>query len=307
MCYSAKIETDYRKLQREYGAAMDFEAFRRLWLREGEPKWPQAPKALEDALLESGPDALRDAVRRSQHHRRRHWEAALATQSLRLADAERKLVSKSTRAAANEARIATMKIAQLQGWLSDLSRRQPLDRDARIYPGSYALVLVSNNGQRSIKPMRFQCRPSGKPATYDRQYPGTYNARRDNLQGFWRAQFGKSHGVLVAHRFYEHVPSPSGENQVLEFFPRDSKPILIACIWSEWRDPAGILPELCSFAAITDEPEPEVAAAGHDRTVVNLKPEHLDAWLAPESYPLDALQSILDDKCRPHYEHRVAL
>ena len=40
--------------------------------------------------------------------------------------------------------------------------------------------------------------------------------------------------------------------------------------------------QLLSFAAITDEPEHEVAAAGHDRTIINIKPEHVDAWLNPE-------------------------
>ena len=32
--------------------------------------------------------------------------------------------------------------------------------------------------------MRYQCRLAGKPAFYDVKFPGTYNARRDNLEGF---------------------------------------------------------------------------------------------------------------------------
>jgi hypothetical protein len=32
------------------------------------------------------------------------------------------------------------------------------------------------DGQRVVKPMRYQCRIAGKPATYDVKYPGTYNA-----------------------------------------------------------------------------------------------------------------------------------
>jgi hypothetical protein len=54
--------------------------------------------------------------------------------------------------------------------------------------------------------MRYQLRPAGKPAFYDEKYPGTYNARRDNLEGFWREQFGYTHGVLIADAFYENVP-----------------------------------------------------------------------------------------------------
>ena len=52
-------------------------------------------------------------------------------------------------------------------------------------------------------------------------------------------------------------------------------------------------------------PAPEVAAAGHDRTIINIKPEHVDAWLNPRS-DLAAMQAIFDDKRHPFYEHRMA-
>ena len=82
--------------------------------------------------------------------------------------------------------------------------------------------------------------------------------------------------------------------------------MLIACLWSHWSDPQGGEPELYSFAAITDDPEPEVAAAGHDRTVINIRPENVEAWLNPDSGKLSDLQAILDDKRHPYYEHREA-
>lgn len=69
----------------------------------------------------------------------------------------------------------------------------------------------------------------------------------------------------------------------------------------------GVVPELLSFAAITDEPPEEVSAAGLDRCIIPIKPEHLDAWLSPDPSNLDALQAILDDRTRPYYEHRWLL
>lgn len=50
----------------------------------------------------------------------------------------------------------------------------------------------------------------------------------------------------------------------------------------------------------------EVAAAGHDRCVVPIKPENVDAWLNPAGKDLAALYAILDDRARPYYEHRLA-
>lgn len=95
-------------------------------------------------------------------------------------------------------------------------------------------------------------------------------------------------------------------NAVLEFAPRTGEPMFIACLFSRWSDPKGCAPELLSFAAITDDPEPEVAAAGHDRTIINIKEEHIDAWLNPERESLAALYAIFDDKQHPYYEHRKA-
>jgi putative SOS response-associated peptidase YedK len=64
--------------------------------------------------------------------------------------------------------------------------------------------------------------------------------------------------------------------------------------------------DLLSFAAITDEPPAEVAAAGHDRCIVPIKPDYVDAWLNPRPKDLGALFAILDDRERPYYEHRMA-
>jgi putative SOS response-associated peptidase YedK len=111
--------------------------------------------------------------------------------------------------------------------------------------------------------------------------------------------------VIFADVFFEHVPDANGRDRILEFVPRTGEQMIVACLWSRWKDPAGKAPDLLSFAAITDEPEPEVAAAGHDRTIVNIKPEHLDAWLNPDSSNLAALYAIFDDKRHPYYEHRI--
>jgi putative SOS response-associated peptidase YedK len=80
--------------------------------------------------------------------------------------------------------------------------------------------------------------------------------------------------------------------------------MLVACLWSRWTAPGE--PELLSFAAITDEPPAEVAAAGHDRCVIPIKQENVDAWLDPDQYTVQDLYDILDDRERPYYENRLA-
>jgi putative SOS response-associated peptidase YedK len=242
-------------------------------------------------------------------------EQDLFKQRARLAEAERSLLTKVTKGASESKRIATDKIEWSLGRLDDIRRTTPQPRDSRIFPAHYAPILVVENGQLVVKPMRYQCRIAGKPANYDVKYPGTYNARRDNLEGFWKPLFGYSHGILVVSSFYENVSrakmegrnlvdGEKDENVVLQFEPNPAHDMLVACLWSRWS--AEGQPDLLSFAAVTDDPPPEIAAAGHDRCVIPIKAQNVDAWLNPDASDLAAQYAILDDRDRPYYEHRLA-
>ena len=318
MCYSAQIWADYKRYVRDFGALLSIKEFFDLFWRRNEDPKIKIPKGTDKPFVEAADadgleiKALIDAFAWEQATK---FEQELFKQRKRLADAERVLASKPTKSAAESQRIATSKIEATMGRLADLRRSEPLDRDARIFPGVYAPLMVMEAGQRVIKPMRYQCRPVGKPAFYDVKFPGTYNARRDNLEGFWKDLFGVSHGLMVVNAFYENVnrhrfegrdmrEGEAPENRILEFRPRPTQDMLVACLWSKWSGPGE--PDLLSFAAITDEPPPEVSAAEHDRCVIPIKPENIDAWLNPDRKNLAAQYAILDDRERPYYEHRLA-
>ncbi|WP_429473366.1 SOS response-associated peptidase family protein [Paraburkholderia sp. WSM4175] len=319
MCYSAQILADYRKFVRTFGAIMDISEFARLFFERAEGiSRAKIPKAMEDAFAEPQTDAegaIKAFIDRFEVEQTSKLQQDLFAQRKRLADAERSLETKVTKAATESKRIATNKIEQALGWLDDIRRTEPKPRDSRIFPGHYAPVLVIEDGQRVIKPMRYQCRIAGKPANYDVKFPGTYNARRDNLEGFWKPLFGYSHGILVVSEFYENVsrakmegrelgPGEKDENVVLQFDPNPPHDMLVACLWSRWTSKGE--PDLLSFAAIIDEPPPEVAAAGHDRCIIPIKAEYIDAWLSPNASDLAKQYAILDDRDRPYYEHRLA-
>ncbi|WP_308494399.1 hypothetical protein [Duganella levis] len=112
-------------------------------------------------------------------------EEQLVTQRRRLADAERALETKTTKKATEERRSASNKVTWLLGKLKDLRRPPGSGTEARIYPGVFCAVMtMDRDGGYVIVPMRYQCRPAGKPAAYDQRYPGTYKGRRDNLREF---------------------------------------------------------------------------------------------------------------------------
>lgn len=308
MCYSAQIKAEYTRFVRSFGARISIRDFFDIyWRRAREDAKLRIPKAV-DALF-GAPQSVEEREVAALIAEFNVAEAARLEQELfkqrkRLADAERALATKPTKAAADSKRIAVDKVEWCLGKLAALRRSEPIDEDARIFPGWFAPVIVMEDGRRVVKPMRYQCRPAGKPASYDTKFPGTYNARRDNLEGgFWKGVFGHTHAIMVVSRFFENVQR-DGKNVVLEFNPRSGEDMLVACLWSRWTAPGER--DLLSFAAITDDPPPEIAAAGHDRCIVPIKPEHVDAWLNPDPKDLPALHALLHDRQRPYYEHRLA-
>jgi putative SOS response-associated peptidase YedK len=306
MCYSAMVWASYGRFVTAFKATISIQDFVRIYLQRSEGQRVLIPKGMDAAFADprsAEEYQIAGLIDRYNADMATKTEAELFKQKTRLNTATRALQTKVTKKAQEDVRIATAKIDQLLGKLEDLRRTEAKARDSRIFPGTYAPVMFVADGQRVVAPMRYQCRPAGKPANYDTRYPGTYNARRDNLEGFWKGQFGVTHGLVVAQRFYEHVQRDD-RDVVLEFSPQGGGDMLVACLWSRWIGADG--EELLSWAAITDEPPPEVAAAGHDRCIIPIKPEHVDAWLNPQGRTPADLYAILDDRERPYYEHRLA-
>jgi len=308
MCFSAQIWTAYHRYVKEWGADLGIREFVKLYAFRQDTADIKIPKGVDAAFMEPKTEEecqIKAMIARYTAAQETSTQTELFKQRKRLADAVRTLETKTTKKAQEDLRIAGNKIEDAKDKLVDLRRVELIERDSRIFPGWFAPVLISEGGRLVVKPMRFRCRPAGMPEFYDKKFPGLYNARRDNLEKFWKGQFAHTHGVIVASRFYENVDR-DGQNAVLEFRPEPAHEMLIACVWSHWTPPAGSdEPELLSFAAITDEPPPEVAAAGHDRCIVPIKPENVESWLNP-GRDTAAMQRILDDRDRPHYEHRLA-
>ena len=317
MCYSAQVIQMVRKLNRQLGIRLDYDEVERLFFRRLDDPSLNISRGFEANFEDPTTDQERRIKSAIDEHRARlssKVEKDLFTQKTRLVNAERSLTQKETKKAREDVRIATTKIETLTGKLSNLRNTEPNEEDNRIFPFVYAGVIVKKDGQNLLTPMRYHCRPAGKPAYLDRQFPGLYNARRDNLEKFWSEQFGFHHAILVVESFYENVKrhtmerrqlaaGETEENIVLQFKPEPAQTMYIACLWSHWTDPKEL--DLRGFAAITDEPPADVAAAGHDRCIINLKPEHVEAWLTPQNHSIAELQSLLSDRAIPAFQHEV--
>ena len=319
MCYSAQVIQMARKLSRQLGIRLGYDEIEKLFFRRLDDPSLLISRGFEANFDDPATDQERRIKGAIDEHRSRvasKMEKDLFTQKTRLVNAQRSLNEKETKKAREDVRIATSKIETLTSKLSQLRTSEPNEEDNRIFPFVYAGVIVRSDGENLLMPMRYHCRPAGKPAFYDRKFPGLYNARRDNLEKFWGEQFGSHHAIMVVESFYENVKrhtmehrelhaGEQEENVVLQFKPEPAQTMYIACLWSHWTDPKE--PEVRGFAAITDEPPADIAAAGHDRCIINLKPEHVEAWLAPEGRSREELQAILSDRAVPVFQHEILI
>jgi len=318
MCYSARVQQHLRSLARRFGAEVDWPVFEQFFERRVQDSGLKVARALERNFDAPATDVEQRIHAHIQAYRQTiatKWETDLFRQKKRLADAQRSLKEKETKKARDDERIATSKINDYVERLGTLRSTDVLDEDDRIFPRYFAPIVVREGERLLIRPMRYQCRLAGKPATYDERYPGTYNARRDNLEGFWSDVYGTQHGVMVVSSFYENVanhmfekrelaPGEKAKNLVLHFNPQPPAEMLVACLWSHWTHQTD--PDLYSFTAVTDDPPPEVAATGHNRCIIAIKPENVGEWLNPAGVSQSRLEAILSDRQCPFYEHRIA-
>ena len=150
MCYSAQIKADYKKYTRIFGEVMTVREFFETFWRRNEGEGIVIPKAMEATFLEPQTDderAIKALIDEFAAKASTRFEKEVFEQRTRLVEAERKLAVKETKAAAESQRIATNKIERALARLADLRRTELRDSDSRIYPGSYAPVVVMEDGR----------------------------------------------------------------------------------------------------------------------------------------------------------------
>lgn len=305
MCFSAKVTQSLKEYLRLTGASPDLPQMEEIFRRRLTENI-RIPRGFErnfDNLQTAEEQRIRELIDQHRAATTTKFEQDLFAQKKRLADAQRKLKVKETKSARNDERIATTKIETALEKLALLKGTQWHEDDDRLFPMSYGPIVAEHEGRRLVRLARYHLRQPGKPASIDRQFPGLYNARRDNIEKFWRNEFGDTHALMLVTSFFENVDR-DGKNVVLHFTPNPPQLMWIACLYGEWVDPRNG-DRLLSFAAITDEPPDEVRAAGHDRMIINIQPARADEWLKPTGQSTKELQALLGDRQTPYYEHRV--
>lgn len=312
------VKQDIKSLKLGWKVRMDMDLILEMFSRRSAGEKISIPKAFEANFDKPVGDEERKIHKMISEYRLSEiadQESELFAQKTRLNKALDALKTKVTKTNEKERDVAGRKIETITKKLETLKNSKPRTSDSRIYAKSWAPVIVWENGERVVKPMRYLLRPSHMPESFDKDYPGCYNARRDNLSGFWKNQFGTKHGLIIVTSFFENVTlhdlekralkrDEKEKNVVIEFKPQDMDYMVVPCIWDTWVGKDGST--LDSFALITDEPPAEVLETGHDRCPIFLSESRVDDWLNPKGKSQKELFEILDDRQRPYYRHELA-
>ncbi|MBE1160900.1 SOS response-associated peptidase family protein [Dyella acidiphila] len=322
MCYSAQIYADFRKYE-HLGGTPELREFA-LFFEERKKKgdWmKRVPKPMRDAFNSPSNESEREINDIAQTA---YKDAVLELEAEITALSEHLMKAMAAQTSINPSNMthvgllsANSKISKARAKLAALGDKADADGLARIWFNSFCPLLIRSpgTGQRSIVPMRYQCRLPGWTTKDEWFNLKTKIARREELFTEWRQLFGHNHGVIVARRFDESVPlhrmeqreqdpDESESNVVIKFEPDPEQDLLLACLWN-YTEASENAAGFYSFAIIKSEPPPEVSAAGSDQCVIAIKPENLEAWLNPHAHTLNDMIAILDHPVEVHFKHEV--
>jgi putative SOS response-associated peptidase YedK len=159
-----------------------------------------------------------------------------------------------------------------------------------IAPTQLVVVLRLDDGQRSIREMRWGLIPSW--AQDARIGNSLINARPETVASkpAFRSAFKSRRCLIPTTGFYEWTPLPGvKKKQPMHIRLKDGEPFALAGLWERWKDEGGATVESCTI--ITTEAN-ELIRPIHDRMPVILAPNDYGAWLDSVT-PAEALQALL--------------
>lgn len=286
MCYSILVETNLKKLERDFRAALDMSSFEQAYrIRSHGHESIKIPRAIDRAIAAS--DHPRAAIcqqlaQQFYTEQQAALEDKVKGQDSKVIELKGKLAKRWSKT--NQELLERAERVKAKAERDLVSASAPLTedvsmRDEQVFQYSYCPVITSRSGQNIISLKRYQLKPRHAKADAP-SHINMFNARRDALltRPSWQPLYGKNHGLVVMKGFYEWVPHPdTGKAAIIRFFPDDGTAMWVPCLYDRWQ---GDGYHIDSFAVITDEPPKEIDQAGHDRCPIYPSWQYIDSWLA---------------------------
>lgn len=308
MCYSAMIEADLRELEKLFRVKIDWSSFDEAYKIRNDYSQAMIPSGLDSYIIQNAetPTQKRLAKMAKEHYKAEieKFSSKLKKYEQDVKDFEAKLKSGSK--VKDLAEKLEKRRATVEWHKEKIAYYEKIEETGapRVFPNFYAPVIVRDGKEDALRLMRYHICPKNGKELNAFKY-NLFNARRDRLldSRTWKPIFGKQHGIFPFYRFYESVAGENGESKIIYFEPKDETIMWSAAIFEEAKIESGLLR---SFAAVTDEPPPEVAAAGHDRCPIFLAKDDFGTWLEPKETSKEDLVALLDHKVPTYFQHKAA-
>lgn len=308
MCYSTLIEADLKKLGMRFNSVVNWLSVGEAYSLRDKYKVAHIPAALDTYIIQNAETRAQKqmAAMAKAHYQReigRLIEKKAKYEQDCLEFAEK--IKKGSKAKDLSGKLARREQSVLKLGQQIASYNSIADKGSgRIFPGYYAPAIIAGKSGREVQLMRYHILPKSGQELPTFKY-NLFNARRDRLLAskIWRPLFGHQHAILPFYRFYENVDDGFGGNQVIYFETGEHELMWSAAIYEKVKIKEGFM---ASLAAITDEPPPEVLAAGHDRCPIFLQESLFDQWLLPDKLSSQELLALLDAKTPVHFVHHPA-
>ena len=176
MCYSAQLQSAYLQYLKRTGAEMDIDQFVEIFGARITDSSIRIPRAVERWFDEPKSDAERKIKAFIDEYRATETtklEREVFAQKKRLADAERTLTTKTTKAATESKRIAADKIEKALTRLDRLKATKPHPAEARIFPFHYAPIVIEEGGKRVVRLARYHFASRASPSSSIANYPAS--------------------------------------------------------------------------------------------------------------------------------------
>lgn len=308
MCYSALIKAELKDLEKLFGVKIDWSSFEEAYNIRSQYQYAQIPSGLDSYIIQNAETPLQKRLAKMA---KAHYKEEIEKTTIKLKkfeqdvkDFEEKIKKGSKAKDLDEKLRKRRETVQKQKDKIESCKNIEESGVPRIFPNYYAPVIVSDVKDKSIRLMRYHICPKNGTELNTFKY-NLFNARKDRLieSKMWKPIFGKQHAIFPFLRFYENVEGEDGKSKTIYFTPKDQEIMWSAAIFEEAKLKEGLLR---SFAAITDEPPPEVSAAGHDRCPIFLAEENFDLWLDPKNMTQEELVILLSSVVPTYFEHKAA-
>lgn len=302
------IEADLRTLEKLFGVKVDWSSFDEAFNIRSQYSQAMIPSGIDSYIIQNAETPLQKRLAKMAKN---HYQGEIEKFSKKLKKYEQDVKDFEAKIK-NGSKVKDLKDklekrrATVEWHKEKIDYYEKIEEQGapRVFPNFYAPVISNEGKEQLIRLMRYHICPKNGKELNAFKY-NLFNARRDRLldSRTWKPIFGKQHAIFPFYRFYESVPGENGEPKIIYFGPKDQEIMWSAAIFEESKIESGLLR---SFAAITDEPPPEVAATGHDRCPVFLKKDYFQTWLDPKGTSKEDLVSLLNSKVPTYFQHKAA-